>query len=389
MASDIVNSCPSAMPILKWRIAIIPHVGNSMGHLLRAIALQRALHELADTLLIIPDKAKEFIDCFFPGSACKWVPWNFGHSEITQLRLTEAVSNSKITASEITNILNEFVPDFVIGLPGFYTSILCRMIGVPHVSVLHGAWLAPNYELADLQKAEKIVIDKSLRAFEVLDIVTKIIVHALGARYTDYRTWLQEEMIWEAQGFSVETKGTRLRIGFLSADFGVLDSSVPANCLSVTVGTGIKEVKDELILALSREKEQVVVVAESRPSLTGKVIWKAAVPCSELAKRSCLGISHGGVSTVGAYAAAGVPQLLLPHDLDQSVTSILATRSGYGKVIDLKFWRERTPFGRFAPSVQATELQRLIAQCKKQAAPNRVKLNDADLIREAVSQVKI
>jgi hypothetical protein len=52
---------------------------------------------------------------------------------------------------------------------------------------------------------------------------------------------------------------------------------------------------------------------------------------------SRVAITHGGIGTIPVFANAGVQQIFVPHDLDQAINSILASRSGAGKTISLGY----------------------------------------------------
>lgn len=370
------------------RIALIPHVGSTKAHLLRAIALQRMLSESYETLLVIPERAREFCDAFFPGLKCKWIPWNFGHTEMSQSRFTEIVKGSNTTAAEITRIFDDFNPALVIGLPGFYTSLLCRLLGVPHVAVLHGSWIAPEYDLQDLNKDEKLVLDKCGRLFEIVDVIAKVVSHAAGYRYGGYRDWLEKEIIWIGQDFDISYKTKRPKVGFLSTSFGpTFLEETPNKYLSVCFGTAIRGVPRELLLAMSGNPEPLLVVSESEPETVTRLRWTRYLQSACLAKISLLTISHAGVSSVGEFAASGVPQVFFPHDIDQAVISMLASRSGLGSSIDLGYWRKRTPFGRVFPRFDPAELHRLIRRERTKRVATRPRLNDRSLLEEALKEL--
>jgi hypothetical protein len=329
-----------------------------------------------ETILVVPDRAADFCKEFFPDLKCEWIPWNFGHNEITQSRFTEVVANSRITAVEITRIFDRFAPHLVIGLPGFYTSFVCRAFGLPHIAVLHGAWLVHEYDLPDLSKTERLVIDKCYRLYEIVDVFAKIVTHAFGQKHRRYRDWLDKEQIWVAQDFPIEYKQKRPQIGFLSGEFGpVTLPNLPESCISITLGTGNAEIRTDVILALSLSKHPLVVIAKEEPKNGGRILWAPLVQATSLARISRVAISHAGISTMAIFAKHGVPQVFLPHDIDQAVNALLASRSGFGSTIDLEHWHKQSPISRLTPPYESAQIVHLITSEIGRALPFRPKLN--------------
>src|ERR1700733_14986649 len=88
----------------KPRIAVVAHVGEAQGHLLRAIALHESLSESANSLLVVPRKSKGFLDSFFPEIRCEFVDWAFSHNDLFDMGLAEFVRQLKATISDLERI---------------------------------------------------------------------------------------------------------------------------------------------------------------------------------------------------------------------------------------------------------------------------------------------
>lgn len=365
------------------RIVIIPHVGISKSHLLRAIALKQLLKGISHTKLIVPSKAAKFCAQYFPSLECEWIPWNFGHNDVLDCTLSEMVSNSRESGSAIERIFHDFAPDIVIGIPGYYTSMLCRVFKVRHISILHGPWLTPEYELTSLNKGEKKVFQQCDRLYEIIEVITAIIMHALGYTSTSYREWLEKECIWVAQDFSTQLKTSRPKIGFLSQDFGSM-AALPNDCLVLTFGTAIPGIVRRVISAASKFDYPVVAVSEIKPTIKSNFIWLSATNMTDVTKRSKIVINQGGISTVGKFANALVPQIFLPYEIDAAVNSILAIRSGFGKSVNFEQWQRRTPLGRIAPQFGNNEIDRLIELTLTVHIENPPHLNDKAMISDAL-----
>jgi hypothetical protein len=356
------TAAPRSTALLgRPRVAIIPHVGVAMGHLLRAIALGRLLENDCEILFVVPSRAKRFIAEYFPDVQCAWVRWSFGHNDAIDHSLSETIDRSKQTLREIGNIFNAFRPQVVFGLPGFQTSFACELLGVPHVSLMHGPWLTPEYDLTDLSRSERSLISGWKRAIQVTDTLLLVMAHALGYNYRGYRHWLESHRICAAQGFSVTYRSPRPVIGFLHLEYGPATvADLPDKCISVLFGTAIREVDCDLLRAISGFGLPLVVVGARHRRPADGIFWVRSMSASRLADISAIAITHGGIGTIPTFARAGVPQIFVPHDIDQALNAVLAARSAFGEPIRLDYWRDRSPFGRVRPTVDSDDVRRLI-----------------------------
>ena len=351
------------------KVAIIPHVGSAKGHLLRAIAIHRALLESAefDSLLIVPERARVFMQEFFPDISCKWVNWGFEHSNM--LVVARTIRQIRIVGRDLEETFNLFTPNLIIGIPGFESSSICRTFGVPHVSVLHGPWLIPEYVLAPVDEEERAVLDAWERAIKLTDFGLKAVASVLGKKYRSYPDWLEKENVWVAQDFNVEYKNSRPKVGFLHADFGPLaDGELPTDCLTVCLGTAIESDKMRLLNALSEENMPRLAVGGSEVHEVG-IYWRPTLAATSMANISRVALTHGGIGTLAIFAEARVPQIFLPHDLDQAVNAMLAQRSGFGTPIHLRYWKRRSPFGRKTPPFVDEELRQLVRRVANELSP--------------------
>lgn len=356
------------------RVVILPHVGVAMGHLLRAIALRDVIAGDSETLLALPSKARPFVRQHFPAVRCKWINWPFGHNEAIEVGLSNAIASLKSVTRSLDQLFTKFRPDVVIGLPGFQTSVICELLQVPHVSVLHGPWLTPDYELEDLSPGEKAVMKTWKRAIQLSDTLSQIMAHAVGYTYRGYREWFERQEIYVAQSFSVPLKVKRPTIGFLSRDYGLDNSShLPAGCISILFGSAIPDIDRSVVRAVRSLGFPIVIAGARRLWNYGDLFCVRSIPATHLARMSVAAITHGGIGTIPAFAEAEVPQLFVPHDIDQAVNSILASRSGLGKSVDLTYWSSRSPFGRARPPVDLGEVQRFIRDAWQRRDENKLR----------------
>jgi hypothetical protein len=350
----------------KRRVAIIPHVGIAMSHILRAIALKEILKDDFEILLVLPEKATDFMGRYFPRLDVVWITWPFGHNDAIEIRLSETVDRLKQITRDLDKIFTAFRPDVVVGIPGFQTSFVCGVLGIEHLSVLHGPWLTPDYDLDDLTSGERVVIQQWNRAIQITDTLSRIMAHAIGYKYKGYRDWLESDKICVAQYFGVPLKNGRVEVGFLTFDYGPKSfQGLPTNCVGISLGTAIPDIHENILRAAASNGMPTVVVGGKRRRTNGTLISVRSLPGTLLAKISSVAITHGGIGTIPVFAYAGVPQIFVPHDIDQAINSILATRCGIGRSVCLDYWKLRTPLGRIRPAIELEEMQQLLLNAKK------------------------
>lgn len=375
-------------PKSRRRVAVVAHVGHAKSHLLRAIAIHKHLAENFDSVLIVPEKSRGFVQEYFPDLSCEWVRWLFSHNDVFDMRLSEVVRQLKMTVLDLQQIFERFDPELVIGVPGFQSSSICRTLGIPHIAALHGPWLVPEYVLSDSTAGEKAVLASWERAIELTDTLTNVIAHALGQKYDGYLDWLQNERVWIAQDFAVEYKNKRPIIGFLHTDFGpAAIKDLPLKCMSISLGTAIDDDKEKILEALTNEDLPKLIVGGAEIGDRAGVYWKSAIAGESLAKISSVALCHGGIGTIPVFANARVPQVFFPYDIDQAINAVLAHRSGFGIPINLDYWRRRTPFGRIRPEINTDEVRQLVRGAGERTAGRASTSNNKTAIESLVWDV--
>ncbi|HEY7875319.1 MAG TPA: hypothetical protein VIG64_09375, partial [Actinomycetota bacterium] len=80
------------------------------------------------------------------------------------------------------------------------------------------------------------------------------------------------------------------------------------------------------------------------------------IASSSLAGRVELVITHGGIGTVGTFAAGGTPLLIVPTEIDQATMAIHAERAGLGCAYGMERWLRSPSLGRRLPSIDPDRL---------------------------------
>ena len=86
--------------------------------------------------------------------------------------------------------------------------------------------------------------------------------------------------------------------------------------------------------ALSDVDAEVVATATGLGPVPANVRLVSYVPLHALAPTCAAAVHHGGLGTLATFARAGVPQLCVPHHLDEPVFAAGLARAGAG--IDLR-----------------------------------------------------
>lgn len=363
----------------RKKVVLLPHVGVAFSHVLRAIALSGLLDAQFDVLLAVPSKARTFLATYLSKLQCRPILWPYEHNDALVGGLSDTVSALHHTARQLEAICEQFSPDVVIGIPGFHSSFLCDYLGVPHISVLHGPWLTPEYDLADLTPGESAVFQSWERSIQISDTLVRIIAHAFEGNYRGYRDWLDRQQVLVAQEFSVTYRRSRPSAGFLSSDFGPTSiEGLPDNCLTVSFGTAVEKIAPHVLDQASRVGLPIVAVGGSPVNNYG-ITHVPAIAGSQLAEIATLAVTHGGIGTIPVFARAGVPQVFVPHEIDGAVNSILARRSEWGSVVPLNHWSDRGPFGRLSPPIAdgvLTEMCQSLVNTIIPATVNAAELSD-------------
>lgn len=95
-----------------------------------------------------------------------------------------------------------------------------------------------------------------------------------------------------------------------------------------------------------------ILSSEDRRALShaGLIMESMPVPFDRIVERSRLVLSHGGLGLVCSALLAGLPQLLLPHDVEKRMTAANVEQLGLGSRVAI----DKLDAGSFAASLRAT-----------------------------------
>ncbi len=338
-------------------ILMIAHIGETLGHLVRGLAIADALAELGIEVGIATSMiGNELLSKWERSYKHHQISWTFSHNSINT---SSAYINHVIESYvDVLNLLKKNRrPDLIVGLPGIFTAQVARHLNIPHVSVLHGPYLSPIVELPDQTALESTVINFVSKLFcdGPVDIIYSHLAHKFGLNKLTYREYLHTEPILVPQpGLPLSQYQNIRQVGFIRASFGPpLDFNgidIERAC-HITFGSG-NPCDISRIIQLTSMVYPLVIVATGLTPLSNvpkNVIKRPFIASSSLAGRVPTVISHGGIGTVGTFAEYGTSQLIIPTEPDQATMAIHGARLGITDHCGLESWATNPELGRHIP----------------------------------------
>jgi UDP:flavonoid glycosyltransferase YjiC (YdhE family) len=340
------------------RILIIAHIGETFGHLARGLSIAKEL-SFRGCHIEIASASKGAEVIARSGLQCDFHPirWDWSHNSCELEGLSSNFLNCILqTTEDLIRIVQQTSPDFILSLPGFASAQIARHSGIAHASVIHGTHLAPLIELEGATDTELYIIEMCKKictgplndAFQVLNRIFSL-------PWLDYKSFMESERIFIPQPGLPFKKSAGMEItsfarGSIGPPFEGNQSDIEGACY-VTFGSGnLCDITRVLLLA-RQIFPKVIANTGSREldSLPDGIITRPFIASSSLAGRVSAVISHGGIGTVGTFAEWGVPQLIIPTELDQATMAVHAARAGIAKHVGLESFANRLRLGRKLP----------------------------------------
>lgn len=378
------------------RILMIAHVGQTVGHLVRCLAIAEELHALGVTPEIAASPQGKWV-VEQAGTEYRYHPvdWDWSHNEIHPERPTQDYARSVVASvRQVLQVLEEVRPDLVVGCPGVFTAQAARSRGIPHVSILHGPYLSPVIDIEEPTHTEAAVIDFGRR------IACGGAVDSLLARLSDqlflprltYQDYLNSEPIFVPQpGLHLPEMPNLETTDFIRASIGPpVDPTVDLQgACHITFGSGNPCDISRIAELASAIFPRVVTAASSTPlaCLPDNVIVQPFIASASLAGRVAAVISHGGIGTVGTFAEHGTAQLVIPTEIDQATMAVHGVKLGVTRQCGLESWASDLRLGRHLPYLDDEnlkhELEQLVAH-----RPSLVRSSaGATMIAEALLEI--
>lgn len=369
------------------RLLVVTHIGETLGHLIRALSVCSAFARCGDEVHVCTTQeglgvvrgCREELTPHF-------IRWEWSHNawnlRAPQKGLFTRVAES---ARDVEKVMLAVKPDLVLGFPGMVSVLIARKHLVPHASVLHAPYLFPYWE--DDNSPEGVSLGKVGR--KVCELATEVargLHHVMATPALSYEDYLESERMFVPQpGLRLRglPRGARM-VGFIRGSIGdpfTQDMDL-TDCCYVSFGSGNPCDLSSVVQSTRKVFSKVLVtVGHGRPVSSGDGVF--VFPA--LASKSLVGkvkyvLSHGGLGTVGTFAESRTRQLIVPTEFDQATTAVYARNLGIARTWGLKDWVTRLELGRRLPPHDASVFEAELSALKQDPMPPAITADGADEI---------
>jgi|GEM_PF-5469680 len=372
---------------------LVVHIGETVGHLVRALAVADELAERnVQVEIICDDQAKWLLSSWRNRFRHYPISWPFSHNGMTTGVPTKELRDVVASVNrELVHLLDQLQPDVVLGFPGVFSVQCARYVGARHSSILHGPYLSPLLPLAVFSDLERRVIEFGSQFFgNCVNAIYEHLHKVFGFKPLTYKEYLQTENIYIPQPSLPLPSWGNLNVGhFIRASFGPpaqLEEASLTNACYVTFGSGNPCSIDQVVRAAEAVFSKVIVSAGKQKLASKKptTICYPFVASSSLAGKVRAVISHGGIGTVGTFAEYGTPQLIIPTEVDQATMAVHAGRSGIASTVGLSSWAINPKLGRTMPDLKDSELFAAISALQIQEPYACEEADGASIIAQAI-----
>lgn len=380
-----------------YTVLMIAHIGETLGHLVRGLAIADALTKKGICVEFAASKrAKDLLDAWPISYKLHPLRWTWSHNAVKPNLIAYDFFNRTLeSVSDIMELLKNRKPDLIIGLPGIVSTQAARYFGIPHVSILHGPYLSPIIRLKSPNWEEKTILDFSTQiCYEQVNIGFSLLQKVFSVPKLDYQTYLDTETILVPQpDLPLISLPNIFIYNFIRASFGPKfknhNIQLEKACY-ITFGSGNPCDMNQIILGTAEIFPFVLVTSgcQNLKELPRNVYVDRYIASSSLAGKVAAVISHGGIGTVGTFAEFATPQMIIPTELDQATMAVHARRMGIAYPCGLQDWTERHKLGRRLPKFSKGEFKNVLSKIYFQKNLfHEVSSNGADQIALKIEKI--
>jgi UDP:flavonoid glycosyltransferase YjiC (YdhE family) len=351
---------------LLLKILMVAHIGETLGHLVRGLAIADELTALGiKPEIAASSRARDLLQTWHQHYKHYNISWDWSHNAIHPAEpLPAYIAKVLVSNRQVVDLLDTVLPDLVVGLPGVFTTQAARSRRILHASILHGPYLSPIINLPNPTPTESIVLEfaQKIACGGSFDFILSHLSRKLRLPKLTYQEYLETEPIFVPQpGLPIPDQKNLYRGGFIRASFGPPLDDTHLNldqACYITFGSG-NPCDITRVVELARSIYPSVIVSTSSTSLKripGGVISRPFIASSSLAGRVAAVVSHGGIGTVGTFAEHRTPQLIIPTEIDQATMAVHAGRLGIARQCGLDAWARKPRLGRHIPEFNEEDL---------------------------------
>lgn len=383
------------------RIALVAHVGETFGHLARALSVADELAEAGDDVVLVASpSASTPIRTRSASYQHKSVPWGWSHNDFSPFdtagRRRAFATRFAATAAALRVAFAELRPDAVLSFPGIVSAPAARSLEIPHLAVAHAPYLSPLLSRDGLECHERAVVTFLNHYWEAFSEPYNAAARAVALDHDyDHDRFLSAEAIVVPQpALPFWPPSNITTVGFITASFAPIgyDRLAADDQLSglfddgsvcyVTFGTGNPCDISDVIEAAATSFARVLVSTGDRNQANRRwphnVSSATYIPSEVLIDRVTAVVSHGGIGTVGTFAARCVPQLVIPTEPDQAMMAVWGRRAGLVEEVGLREWAREARTGRHLSKLPHTHLQRALQALAQRSSRSAVSSASSD-----------
>ncbi|MGI6656774.1 MAG: glycosyltransferase [Desulfobulbus sp.] len=375
------------------RALFVVHIGETVGHLVRALAIADELYlRGVDIEIACSDSGKWLLESWPVKYKHYSIVWPFSHNSMTSGIPSESMCDSVSTVNEqVIQVLKKEQPEVVIGCPGIFSVQASRSLGIKHISILHGPYLAPVITLDNQSPIESSVLSFTKSCFDnCVNHIYKYLSQSLKLVCLTYDEYLRSETIFIPQLFLPLPRFPNFNVvPFIRASFGPPvegDGIDLKNACYITFGSG-NPCNIEPIVRITEAIFSSVIVSCGftglRPSKP-TTVCQSFIASSSLAGQVSAVINHGGIGTVGTFAEFGTPQLIIPTEVDQACMAVHAGRAGIARTLGLNEWARNPALGRRLLDIPEQEIIKAVEQLSETPKGNCIDASGASCISDAI-----
>jgi UDP:flavonoid glycosyltransferase YjiC (YdhE family) len=333
------------------RVLLVAHVGQTVGHLIRTLTVAEALRDRGAAVTVATDRRAHHLIAA-RGLAHAHVRWDWSHNDFRIDAPANTVARVLQTNEDLMRVMKDLPWDLVISAPGVFTAQAARAAGIRHLSLVHGVYLSKLVDRRGLGSVERRILMLGESYFEhQAQLAFDALEHELDLPAFTYDEFLaDEELLVPDPLIPIRENANILRVPFISGSYGPPPAATlfsrPREACLVTFGSGNPCDLSELVTSVRRHFSAVVVCSPRPVRDAAGAVVVASAASSRLAPLVKAVVSHGGIGTLGTFAGAGVPQLILPTEIDQATTAVHAASAGLAHVHGLDAWTTRPALGR-------------------------------------------
>ena len=208
------------------KVLIVAHVGETLGHLVRAISVAEKLSSLGVSVLIASSaQAHKVLHERLAGSKIGFrdVQWSWSHNAHSAQAPSAYHQLIEQSNRNLLQLLDNERPDLLLSFPGVFTAQAARSRDIPHISVLHGPYVSPILDRQRFDRIERVVLDfvSELMIGGLWDSIFVHLSRSLNLPRMTYDSFLKQELIVVAQpGLDLPPLQNMVQCGFILGSYG-------------------------------------------------------------------------------------------------------------------------------------------------------------------------